>query len=136
MTRMTFFAVDDFGRARHSTHASDHSVMAHSSIASHAGTIRPSSQADTNRNITPKRFLMVSIHATAFGSNAPADAPTNNRGVPMPRLSESMPRAPRFTSPVCAMNDSTPMSTGATQAETMSAESAPMTPTPMNVPAF
>ena len=38
-------------------------------------------------------------------------------------------------SPVFAMNVSAPMSTGATQADTMSADSAPITPTPMNVPA-
>src|SRR5688572_6630901 len=135
MPRDRFFAALDLGRARHSTQASEVNVIAHSSMDSQGGTMRPNNHADTNRNITPNRFLMVSIHAPAFGSSAPAEAPTSSSGVPMPRLMDNMAMAPRLTSPVCAMNVSAPMSTGATQAETISADSAPITPTPTNVPA-
>ena len=99
------------------------------------GTMRPSSQAATARNITPKRFLIVSIHAPARGSSAPADAPTSSSGVPMPSAMDNIATPPRTASPVFATNVSAPISTGATQAETMSADNAPMTATPMKVPA-
>ena len=76
----------DFARARHSTQASTNAGTAQSIMPSQPGTMRDSIHAATARNSTPNRFLTVSIHAPARGSSFPADAPTNNKGVPMPRL--------------------------------------------------
>src|SRR6185295_2256652 len=125
----------DFDLARHSVIASATTGAAHNNMPPQPVMMRFSSQAETSRKATPKRFLTVSIHAPARGSNAPAEAPTSSNGVPMPSAIASMAMAPRSMLPPLAMNASAPMSTGATQADTMSADSAPMTPTPMNVPA-
>ena len=99
-------------------------------MPSQPGTMRDSIHAATPRNSTPKRFLTVSIHAPARGSSFPAEAPTNSNGVPMPRLITNSAAPPRTTSPVWLMTVSAAISGGATQAETISADSAPMTPTP------
>ena len=48
----------------------------------------------------------------------------------MPMLMTNSAAPPRTTSPVWLITVSAAMSGGATQAETMSADSAPMTPTP------
>jgi hypothetical protein len=53
----------------------------------------------------------------------------------MPSAMDNIATAPRTASPVFAMKVSAPMSTGATQADTISADSAPITATPKNVPA-
>src|SRR5262245_5474822 len=121
--------------ALHSTHASAKQGTAHSGRMAQSGAMRDSIHAATPRNSTPKTFLTVSIQAPALGSSFPAEAPTNNKGVPMPRLMANSAAPPRAISPVWLMTVSAAINGGATQAETISADNAPITATPAYVPA-
>jgi len=78
----------------------------------------------------PKPHLMPSIHAPAFGSKAPDEAPNNNNGMPEPHANANSAEPPKTTSPVCEINSSTPASGAATQGPTIRAESIPIRNTP------
>ena len=84
--------------------------------------------------MTPNTALTASIHAPALGSSWPAEAPTTSSGAPMPMLSANSAAAPRNTSPLWPITASAATSGGATQAVTISDESAPMTAVPSSVP--
>ena len=85
---------------------------------------------------TPKKYFTAFIQPPARGSSAPADRPTSSRGTPMPSASTNSATPPSVVLPVCAMKASAAASGGATQGPTMTADSAPMTKTPMKLPPF
>ncbi len=77
---------------------------------------------------------MVSIHAPAFGSSLPAEAPKTSSGAPMPSDSANSAAPPRTGSPVAPITISAAASGAATQGPTMSAENMPIAPAPIQVP--
>ena len=100
------------------------------------GMMRDNIQIARPSIMKPNAFLTATIHGPAFGSNFPADAPTSSRGAPMPRLRAKRAVPPRNMSPDWPMTVRVATSGGATQAVTMSEESAPMMKAPTTVPVF
>src|SRR5690606_30746039 len=109
---------------------------AHSASTTLPGSTRPIIQIASPSSITPNAALTVFIHGPAFGSSLPAEVPTTRSGAPMPRLNANSAPAPRTTSPLWPITASAATSGGATQVVTISADSAPITAVPANVPAF
>ena len=109
---------------------------AHSVSVMLPGSTRSIIQMASPSIITPNAAFTVFIHGPTFGSSCPAEAPTTSSGEPMPRLNANNAPEPRATSPLWPMTARVATSGGATQVVTISAESAPMIATPMNLPPF
>ncbi len=88
----------------------------------------------TASSSTPNTALTASIQAPARGNSLPAEVPMASSGAPMPNPSPSSAKKPSTASPVWPMKISAPISGGATQGPTMSADSAPMMAAPTSVP--
>ena len=108
----------------------------HSASVISPGRMRESIQTARPSIRKPNAFLTATIHGPALGNSFPADAPTSSSGAPMPMLMANRAEPPRSMSPVWPMTVSAATSGGATQAVTMSDDSAPMTKAPMTVPLF
>src|SRR5688500_4855198 len=98
----------------------------HSSICATAGITGDISHMATPSSKTPKKFLTDSIQGPTLGKSAPADAPSNNNGTPIPNAMTNNADPPRTTSPVWLIYSSAPARGAATQGPTISADNAPM----------
>jgi len=103
-------------------------------IVARGGMIRDSIHTATPSSMIPNSCLTVFIHGPALTISLPAEAPKASSGAPMPRLRAKRVSPPRTASPLWPMKMSTATSGAATQGPTISADSTPMTPTPMSLP--
>ncbi len=87
-------------------------------------------QIATASSSTPKNCFTPSIQGPAFGSSAPAEAPTSSSGTLIPTASANSALPPSITSRVWLRYTSAPASGAATQGLTINADSPPIRNTP------